>query len=88
MINVSGGFHDACVRRDILELAALLLYIIIIIIIIITIIIFLQNAEALMKMIASLQSRDRAIELVWSAASPAASGRALPVAINRAGNEY
>ena len=86
MINVSGGFHDACVRRDILELAASLLYIIIIIII--TIIIFLQNAEALMKMIASLQSRDRAIELVWSAASPAASGRAHPVAINRAGNEY
>ena len=86
MINVSGGFHDACVRRDILELAASLLYIIIIIII--TIIIFLQNAEALMKMIASRQSRDRAIELVWSAASPAASGRAHPVAINRAGNEY
>ena len=87
MINVSGGFHDACVRRDILELAASLLYIIIIIIII-TIIIFLQNAEALMKMIASRQSRDRAIELVWSASSPAASGRAHPVAINRAGNEY
>ena len=70
MINVSGGFHDACVRRDILELAASLLYIIIIIIIIITIIIFLQNAEALMKMIASLQSRDRAIELVLVRGEP------------------
>ena len=86
MINVSGGFHDACVQRDILELAASLLYIIITIMIITNIV--LKIAEALMEMTASRQSRDRAIELVWSAASPAASGRALPVAINRAGNEY